>query len=587
MKRLQSKYYEGKGITALLAQKISDKFLKDMLETNPGILTMFRDRDVRPYRNHLEWSGEFAGKYLTSAYFIYRQTGDKALKEYAVQFIGELLALQGEDGYMGCFPKETRFTEYFAHDPKHRPATWDAWGHYHIMYALLLWWEETGDSAYFSAVKKAADLIEKSFYGDRPTILSTGWPEMNFAVYHVFAKLYLLTGEEKYFAFLKRAEEDMRGEGSGDWLEYGATGKRYCDSPKPRWESLHAIMGFADMFQATGEEKYLTALRTTVESIIETDVHNTGGFSTKEQAVGTPYRNETIETCCVVAFDALVLELYRITEDVSLIETLERAHYNAVLGAVSPSGAWCTYDTPMDGEKVASYLFNGFQIRAGTPFLNCCSANYGRGVGQISEWAFTENKRGVYVNNYENGRVVWQGGEIEICGGYPYVGRTKISCRAAGETRGIFLRIPKWSENTVLTVNGKKQSVCSGAYFEIPKESEVEIAFDYTPKFERGGEVYADQYSVYTGPILWAYDLTNNAAFAKDNGCTGGKIEERLADMRLPIIPLSDFKKAEILLKEGGMVEMKLDCGVKLTDFWHAGMTGGVYKTWLKIDVRT
>ena len=78
-------------------------------------------------------------------------------------------------------------------------------------------------------------------------------------------------------------------------------------------------MGFKEAYAATGDKKYLTALSRAVKSIFETDVHNTGGFSTHERAIGTPYENGTIETCCVVAFDALVLELYKLTGEPSLI----------------------------------------------------------------------------------------------------------------------------------------------------------------------------------------------------------------------------------------------------------------------------
>ena len=35
--------------------------------SNPSMLQMFRDRDRTPPRDLLPWSGEFAGKYLTSA----------------------------------------------------------------------------------------------------------------------------------------------------------------------------------------------------------------------------------------------------------------------------------------------------------------------------------------------------------------------------------------------------------------------------------------------------------------------------------------------------------------------------------------
>ena len=54
------------GRTGALANKITDRWLLDILESNPAVLEMFRQREIRPYRDMLPWSGEFDGKYLTS-----------------------------------------------------------------------------------------------------------------------------------------------------------------------------------------------------------------------------------------------------------------------------------------------------------------------------------------------------------------------------------------------------------------------------------------------------------------------------------------------------------------------------------------
>jgi hypothetical protein len=66
------------GQTGKLAGNIVENWLIGLRETNPAIIDMFRDREITPYRDLLPWSGEFAGKYLTSAYFIYRMTGSES-----------------------------------------------------------------------------------------------------------------------------------------------------------------------------------------------------------------------------------------------------------------------------------------------------------------------------------------------------------------------------------------------------------------------------------------------------------------------------------------------------------------------------
>ena len=374
---------------------------------------------------------------------------------------------------------------------------------------------------------------------------------MNLAVYHVFGRLYNRTGKEEYLAFARAAEADMGSGESGDWLEWAARGGRFCDCRKPRWESLHVVMGFAEMYKGTGERKYLAALKATVESILETDVHNTGGFSTGEQAIGTPYQNGVVETCCVVAFDALVLELYRLTGELSLVDFLETAHYNAAMGAVSPSGAWATYDTPMEGEKLANFHGCDFQSRPGAPMLNCCSVNFPRGVAEMAEWAVSEDEKGIYINNFEPCRLVWASGEIAISGEYPL---------------------------------GKESETGAGVYVRIPNAGDAEIRCDFSARFIAGKEAYAGKYSVYQGPILFAYDLSLNHAFSRLNGGTGFTTAERLAEMRVPALRFSDFENAEMIRGEGGRAELRLPSGVVLCDFYHAGAEGGLYKTWLEIE---
>ena len=102
----------------------------------------------------------------------------------------------------------------------------------------------------------------------------------------------------------------------------------FFECPKPRWESLHIIMGFAEMYLATGEEKYQKSAAQIFYSILKTDVHNTGGFSTEEMAIGHPFMNGKIELCCVIAYNALACDILKITGDIKIVDFLEKSLYN-------------------------------------------------------------------------------------------------------------------------------------------------------------------------------------------------------------------------------------------------------------------
>jgi hypothetical protein len=62
------------------------------------MLAIFRDRDRKPYRDLLSWSGEFAEKYLTRATAVFRVANDPELKRRLEPFVRDSIACQDADG---------------------------------------------------------------------------------------------------------------------------------------------------------------------------------------------------------------------------------------------------------------------------------------------------------------------------------------------------------------------------------------------------------------------------------------------------------------------------------------------------------
>lgn len=133
--------FDLRGVVGQRLAAVSEQWLKVAPYANPGMLEMFRDRDRWPFRDLVPWAGEFAGKHLTAAVQVLRLTGDPALRQSIAEFVAELVSHQAEDGYLGPWPQKARLTG----SAPNCKATWDAWGHYHIMLGLLLWHEETND----------------------------------------------------------------------------------------------------------------------------------------------------------------------------------------------------------------------------------------------------------------------------------------------------------------------------------------------------------------------------------------------------------------------------------------------------------
>lgn len=556
------------GAVGKLTNNITDNWLIGLRESNPAILDMFHDRDKQPYRDMLPWSGEFAGKYITGAYYIYQINRRKDLREYILTFIDELLTCIDSDGYAGCFRKECRMTGAFSQSPEKTGETWDAWSHYHIMFGLFLWYRETKDKKLLETVEKIAGFFLNHFYNGKKRLAEIGSTEMNLVPIHIFALLYQETGKQEYLNFAKEIEQDISLPEAGNYINHALNGTEFYQCPKPRWESLHIIMGIAEMYNATGDEKYRKVSKQIFRSILKTDIHNTGAFSTDEQAVGTPFKKGNVELCCVIAYNALACEILKLTGDPAIADFLELSFYNAVMGSYSPSGRWSTYNTPMEGEKNANHHSIWFQCRPGSPELNCCSANSARGIGMLSEWAITEEDDTVYLNYFGRFSTETASG-ISICidGDYPAANSVTIAMESNTKKK-IAIRIPSWSKNTEIRIEDKTFLPPAGEYFilkEIP-EKEIQITFDFSLRILQGEEDFAGKTSLYYGPVLYGYDLSGNNQTAPD---------------QLPPLSLETLKNLKPERTTEGKIVLSAAKEVTLCDFYRLGSTGSTYTTWL------
>lgn len=489
-------------------QLVSTNWLIRAPRDNPAIFSMFADRDTRPHADLLPWSGEFAGKHLTSLVQVLRVSGDPLLKAATSQFVEKLLPLQAEDGYLGPFPRDARLT---GKAPNCKGPTWDLWAHYHIMMGLLLWYDETGDAKSLAAARRIGDLLCEKFLNSKRPVSSTGSTEMNQAVVHSLACLYARTGEKKYLELAEEVVADFATPGSGDYFRKGLQGVDFYQLPKPRWESLHPIMGLAELYRLTGNEDYRKAFENLWWSIVETDRHNNGGFSSGEQAQGNPYHRGAIETCCTIAWMAMSVEMLQLTGDSRVADELELSTLNQVVGSYSPDGRWSTYNTPMDGRRIASTDDIAFQIRPGSEELNCCSVNAARGYGLLSEWALMKDDAGLVLNWYGPAEMKTRVGETPVVlrqeTDYPTDGQIqlKVEPESAVEFE-LKLRIPHWSKDTKVSVNGEAQSPQPGKYLAIKRRWQpgdvVKIDLDMSLRFWGGERECKGKTSIYRGPLL-------------------------------------------------------------------------------------
>ncbi len=569
---------------------ITDQWLLVAPRSNPAMLEMFRDRDRRPLRKMVPWAGEFAGKYLTSAVQILRLTQDEGLRRHLVGFVQQLISLQSSDGYLGPWPKEFRLTNKAPNSKPEGEGTWDTWGHYHIMLGLLMWHQDTGSEDARKAAESIADLMCEKYLGDRnPRLVDTGSTEMNLAIVHSLALLHRHTGHPRYLDMalqIVNEFEATNAEGkpmAGDYVRTALAGKEFFQTPKPRWESLHSVMGLVELYYATGNEDLKTAFEHIWKSISLLDRHSNGGFSSDERAQGNPYHQGAIETCCTISWIALTVEMLRLSCDPRVADELELSTLNSVVGMHSHTGRWVTYNTPMDGVRQASAHTIVFQAREGSPELNCCSVNGPRGFGLISDWALMGDRDGLILNWYGPCSMKVPTGdgetlELEQQTDYPCDGRIKLTVSSSTDVdTDLRLRIPRWSRETSIESNGHIATPEPGTYHSLGKHWEgrrtVGIDLDMHHHYWVGDKECAGKVSIYRGPLLLAYDRRFNEIDPDDIPTLDarGLMGKRIAwDGEIPPLLLMEFEAID-------------GHKLRLCDFGSAGEGGSPYMSWLRI----
>lgn len=551
---------------------VIQRWFLEVPESSPAILQVFRDRDRTPVRDPLvPWAGEFAGKFLTSGELNWRLTHDTRLKSALDDFARKLIACQADDGYLGPFPKSSRLTG----------ANWDVWGHYHCMLGLMLYHEDTGYAPALEACKKAADLLFETFGPGGPSLTCDGSQgQMNMAACHSLVLLYKKTGAQRYLDLAQYIVNDAWNEaGAGQYLKSALAGNEVYEFPAHRWEALHDYEVLPELYWLTGNDDYRRAFEHIWWSILRGDRHNNGGFSSGEGCTGSPYNQGAIETCCTVAWQALSVDMLRLTGDARVADELEWSAFNSGLGSLPYSGRACAYNVPMDGARTFGVELPWQAPKAG-PDLNCCSVNSPRTLGMVSEWALVRSNDGLTLNFYGPGKfsaALPSGNRVTLTEEttYPADGRVRIRVEPErAESFTLSLRIPRWSKKTQVSVNGQASEPIPGTYLALARGwkagDQVEIAFDFSLHYWAGQQECANKISIYRGPILLTYDARYNT----------------LDPDQLPVL---DWKTAtvETASFEGDLEPWLLttlksgDHTVSLVDFSSAGQTGNQYRSWL------
>ncbi len=569
------------GYVGYKVRSLIERWVPDMLEKNPNIIEAIdlanhgRGPIDSPYTGRLLEQNEFFGKHLTGLTYCYAATHDPMVRAEAERLIGEMNRARGEDGYMGVHARDDRFGGHIGDQDN-----WDIWGHYHAISALLAWHRLTGDPLSLQMAKDGAELC-LDYFKDKS--YEIGFYSVNYAITHAYALMYQATGDARYLAEAKRIIENDWPK-HGNWFADALAGKDLCQSDLPRWEVLHSIMALSCLYETTGEQAYLDAFEHIWWSIVKTDRHNTGGFSTHEQAIGNPYAAGPIETCCTVAWIGMGVSYLRLSKNAYVADELELSYFNTILCTLTSSLREVTYDTPMEGYIVKSQTALPTIFNSGTPDFNCCQGNACRGFGEVSQWAALTDTDALYLNYYGPStlHVTTPGGQkarLRVSGNYPVSGQVTITVEglAREESFALCLRVPRWSEHTEVSVMEEAPvSPKPGAYLPLRRTwkagDTIRLKLDMTLHCWVGEDRFAGRTAVYYGPILLAYD-------ERVAGKPAGEASFTLEALKNMTVTAGDGESAWLTFDAEDTTGVKR----RLVDFASAGKSGGFYTSWLRV----
>ena len=438
-----------------------------MVQNVESLLDIFRIRQ----KDNFGFNGEFFGKWSTAAALSIRYQPNQALQEEMNKAVGDLIKTQSPDGYITTYKQGDEFQ------------MWDVWNQKYVLLGLIAQYDLYGNKEYLDAAVKSADHLMSCLGPGKISLEEYGHPAhkggCNYSILEPIVLLHERTGEKRYLDYANYIVDSWSKPS-----KYTKNGVHFIEDiengvPLVESEVIHAYTlmsnfeGLCELYRATGNKRYLNVCVMLGNKIIKDELMINGSVSNHESWYnGALEQTEMLETpqetCATVTWMKLCYQLLRLTGDSKWADQLEISLYNALLGAMMPKGEWWAYNSPLNGERVPSSLQGSD--------LSCCVSSGPRGLLITPGWAIMNDvKNGPVINLYSSGTATFKlpdGKNVSIIQETDYPVNNLISLIIQPETSSSFvlkLRIPDWSKQSVLKVNGETIPCKPGSYASVKR----------------------------------------------------------------------------------------------------------------------
>ena len=481
------------------------------------------------------WRGEYWGKMMRGACFVYSYTQNPELYTILSHTVEEIMTTQDENGRISSYGINHDFDG------------WGLWGRKYVLLGMQYFLEICNDNALKEKIlesmcRQVDYIISKvgNEDGKKPiTKCTRHWRGLNSSsVLEPVVRLYSLTGEKKYFDFAKYIVDCGATDVENIFkLAYEDNMYPYQYPVTKAYEMMSCFEGLLEFYRITGEKWYKTAVVNFANKILESDftvigssgcTHELFDHSAARQANTT---NGAIqqETCVTVTLMKFMYQLTLLTGDARYVDAFERSFYNAYLGTLNTESVieptiikehsdWAIEALPFDSYSpltsgTRGNGIGGLKVMSDNHYYGCCACIGAAGIGLVPKMQLMSTNDGFAVNLYINGSVkshTPSGKEVsfDFDTQYPKFGKVEIKINIdKAETFKILLRNPAWSENTVVLVNNNRVDVNDG-YIEIIKEwsnaDKITIDFDMRTEVLRP-QSYGTQ--ILMNKVIWGANM--------------------------------------------------------------------------------
>jgi DUF1680 family protein len=450
-----------------------------------------------------ELRGHFVGHYLSACALLYASSKDAEIKRRADHIVSVLAKCQkklNSGGYLSAFP-----LEYFDRLDA-RKNVWAPFYTYHkIMAGLLDMYTLAGNAQALTVVTGMAAWTDKWTAARSPEhmqdILTTEYGGMNEVLYNLAA----VTGDARWLKV---------GDRFNKAVFFDPLAARH-DALKGLHMNTHVpqVIGAARRFELSGENRYAEIARFFWDTVADARTYVTGGSSNREHWLTEPYQlgaewRQDVnhqECCCSYNMLKLTRHLFSWVPDEKYIAYYERNLFNHRLGTIEPNTGNTTYFLSMAPGAWKT-------LATDEASFWCCTGTAMEEFAKLADTIYFHDAGGLYVNLFIASNVDWpeRGLLLEQVTQFPAESKTKFTIRRApGEAVPIHLRIPAWSPNARVSINGRILDVIAepGSYMKISRTWQTGDIVELELPMQLHSEGFADApqlQALLVGPIVLA-----------------------------------------------------------------------------------